>query len=136
MNYESIFIERINNIYPNAYNWVEKIDELPLAIGKKILSEILETGCKAQNEANIMLGRRTAKRLPRYWLFDHLEEVALSSIDIDDEWEYRRLIELIQEAEPKLMKKFIELGLSSKGAEIREAAEDYMEKSKRTKLRP
>ncbi|MFX3649329.1 MAG: hypothetical protein ACE3K2_07900 [Paenibacillus sp.] len=51
-----------------------------------------------------------------------------TAICLDDEWEYRRLLDLLSEAIPKLLDWGIELGINSRNEEIQEAANDHKEK--------
>jgi hypothetical protein len=54
----------------------------------------------------------------------------VSSIDVEDDWEYRRLVELVEECMPQALKIFIALGYKSKNDEIREAAIEFKNKHK------
>ncbi len=59
------------------------------------------------------------------WLDRNFLEVASSCIDYSDEWEYRRLVELVDLVVPKLMQQVLDIGKNSENEEVREVVEDY-----------
>ena len=59
------------------------------------------------------------------WLNKYFLEAASSCIDYSDEWEYRRLVELVVLVIPKLKQKVLNIGKNSENEEIREVVEDY-----------
>jgi hypothetical protein len=59
-----------------------------------VLSYFLELACQAQNMLNIELGRASLVTLPRKWLLEKIEAAAKPLLDTNDEWEYRRLLEV------------------------------------------
>lgn len=56
---------------------------------------------------------------------EHIPKVANDCINFDDEWEYRRLLELIDETVPSLLKWTVERGKDSLHEEVREASKDF-----------
>jgi hypothetical protein len=54
-----------------------------------------------------------------------MESVIINAISFDNEWEYRRLLELLVETCPNMMSNIISKGLLSKNEEVVEAAEDF-----------
>ncbi|MGO4729728.1 hypothetical protein [Paenibacillus sp. 2KB_22] len=118
----------INQISPNISTRLEDIERIPTGLGIKILTILIEWACQPQNTHPIEIARKKIKTIPSDWLIEHLPNVAKTAICLDDEWEYRRLLELLSEAIPKLLDWGIELGINSKNKEIKEAANDYKEK--------
>jgi hypothetical protein len=59
--------------------------------------------------------------LPRALVLEHLERVAASALDLTDEWEYRRRLELAELLDVELVR----VGLASNDPDLREAAEDW-----------
>lgn len=55
-------------------------------------------------------------------------EVADESINYFDEWEYRRLVELVYIYIPELKEKVLTRGINSVNEEIREVVEDFRDK--------
>ena len=54
-----------------------------------------------------------------------LQDAVTRTLDLDDEWEYRRLVELLLEIAPQFVERYLEIGRSSNVADVREAAEDF-----------
>jgi hypothetical protein len=54
-----------------------------------------------------------------------IESVATECLDLNDEWEFRRLLELYEMLDEQLLRRLVEHGSHSKNPEVREAAEDY-----------
>jgi hypothetical protein len=55
----------------------------------------------------------------------HLDAAVAEQLNLDDEWEYRRLLELLSLLAPERLPVLIERGRSSPDAESRNAAEDW-----------
>jgi len=55
-----------------------------------------------------------------------LIDAAKDAIDLSDEWEYRRFVELVVAAVSELKEKALEIGMKSCNVDIREAAFDYL----------
>ena len=90
-----------------------------------ILKMFVQWACESQNIANIELGRKRVSHLNKKWLQDHLIDAANDALDLSDEWEYRRFVELVIVAVPELKKEAVEIGMQSNNADIREASDDY-----------
>jgi hypothetical protein len=82
----------------------------------------LGCGCQAQNARSITLGRLVAVEIPREWFVARIEGVASRVLNLEDEWEYRRLLELYSGVDEGLLRRLIAHGLGSANADIREAA--------------
>ena len=80
----------------------------------------------AQNYVPIELGRKKIDEINKKWLCDNLIRVSRKCIDFSNEWEYRRLVELVVEAVPKLKGELLKLGENSENLEIREVVEDFL----------
>jgi hypothetical protein len=91
------------------------------------LAYLLELACRAQNVRNIDLGRRALLSLPHDWLLARIEGVASSTLDLEDEWEYRRALELYWLIDEPLARRCAARGLASQNAEVREAARDLLD---------
>ncbi|MXQ54915.1 hypothetical protein [Shimazuella alba] len=81
--------------------------------------------CQGQNLGPITLARKQIKLIHQDWLLEHIPKVANDCINFDDEWEYRRLLELIDETVPSLLKWTVEKGKDSLHEEVREASKDF-----------
>ena len=93
-----------------------------------VLAYLLELACQAQSIYNIGLGRNSLMAIPRDWLLERIEQVAEPLIQRDQEYEFRRLLELYELLDAGLLRRVAERGRLSHNREIREAAEDFLEK--------
>lgn len=59
------------------------------------------------------------------WLIKHFTEVADENIDYSDEWEFRRLVELVMLCAPELKECALSKGTNSENEKAREVVEDY-----------
>lgn len=89
------------------------------------LRDAIQLACQAQNVSRIVKGRQQVLALPRAWVLERIEQVAGEAIDLSDEWEYRRLLELAESLDAGLVQRFVSLGLDSEDPEVREAAQDF-----------
>lgn len=121
--------EKLNSIYPNTYERICGISAFPLSAGRSILVTLLGLACQSQHIGMIILARQTIAKIPSEWLIRQLPETISDSLSLEDEWEYRRLLELLREVSPQLLKRYIEQGLKSNDGDIREAAEDFLPES-------
>ncbi|MBX6316507.1 MAG: hypothetical protein IRY99_26880 [Isosphaeraceae bacterium] len=53
----------------------------------------LELACQPQNAGLIVQGRSRVLALPRRWVLEHIEPLAIAVLNLSDYWEYRRLLE-------------------------------------------
>ena len=67
-SYEDRFRRRLDTIQAGAWERLEQIGTFPPEAARALLREILETGCLAQNAANILLGREALARLLAWWV--------------------------------------------------------------------
>ena len=125
--YEEWIINNLNKISGFKYEDVSRLDEFPLEISLEVLKVLVGFACESQNDVPIMLGRANICKIDKSWLAQHLIEVAKSCLDLNDEWEYRRLFELVLEAVPELKQEVADIGFNSADDDIKEAAADYLD---------
>lgn len=125
--YELWLIERLEKIDNFRYNEINNLHLYPLSISKQVLRVLIENSCLGQNYAPIELGRKKIDEIDKDWLKQHFLAVAESCIDFSDDWEYRRLLELIVCVIPELKAAALEFGKDSENEDIREVVEDYKE---------
>lgn len=123
--YELHLKKRIEDIDGFKYDNIKFLDRYPIATAELVLKELLENSCLGQNCVPIQLGRSKLKEVNRVWLQTHLMEVAFSCIDFSDEWEYRRLVELVIEVIPELKDEILHIGENSENQDIREVVDDF-----------
>jgi hypothetical protein len=86
----------IDSVYPDASGRLDRIDELPDSAGKRIVNTLLEAACQSQHIGKILAARKALLRLPGPWLARVLHDAIEEVVDLKDEWEYRRLMELLK----------------------------------------
>lgn len=125
--YEEMLISKLNKIKGFKYNDIKILQSYPIDISTSVLRVLIENACLSQNYRSIELGRKKIDEIDKIWLKEHFINVANSCINFNDEWEYRRLLELAKKTLPGLVQEVIKRGLSSINGEVREAAMDFNE---------
>ena len=123
--YEMLLVDELKKINKFPYEDIQLIDKYPLCISKKVLKVLIENACLGQNYIPIELGRKKINEINKEWLNRYFLEVASSCINYSDEWEYRRLVELVVLVVPELKQRVLNIGKNSENEEIREVVEDY-----------
>ena len=91
-----------------------------------LLGHLLLLSCQCQNAGRMMLARRALATVPSETLVTRLVPLAHELIDQDDEWEFRRLLELLSFLGLEhALREAIEVGLRSSQAEVVEAAAGF-----------
>jgi len=115
---------KLNLLHPGASDRLDRIDELPDPVGRSIVNTLLEAACQSQHVGNIMSARKAMLAIPPLWLSGVLCDAIEEVVDLNDEWEYRRLIELLKELKSELLKNYLDYGMDSGNGVIHEAATD------------
>ena len=123
--YELWVIEELHKIGNFQYEDIQNLHQYPLATSKQVLIDLIENACLGQNYAPIELGQKKINEINKEWLEQYFLEVAEACIDFSDEWEYRRLVELVASVIPELKEKVLELEVDSDNEEIRELVEEF-----------
>ena len=89
------------------------------------LKPAIEMACQPQNAHRILAGRQQVLAFPKTWVIENIEEVATEVLDLNDYWEYRRLLELVETLSSDVLRRLVAIGLISDDSDVREAAEDY-----------
>ncbi len=92
-----------------------------------IVGRLLVWACQPTNARLIMIGRECLTQFPQEWISDMIRRTAESAINIADDWDYRRLLELTELISPKLLGWAISLSEGSDDPDINEAADDFRE---------
>ena len=125
--YEAWLIEELQKIDNFPYEDIKLLDKYPLQVSKQVLKVLIENSCLGQNYEPIDLACKKINEIDKNWLRQYFIEVASSCIDYSDEWEYRRLVELVFGVVPELKQKILEFGAKSENDEIREVVEDFQD---------
>jgi hypothetical protein len=125
--HEVAFRRRLETFHEGLGDRVEMLPSLDWATAKEVLAYLLDLACRAQHVRNIELGRETLLALPRTWLLAHIEALAEPLISLNDEWEFRRLLEVYERLDKPLAQRLAERGLSTPSPDIREAGREFLE---------
>ena len=125
--YEIDYRNQMDTFQKDLWAHLDLIPTLPTDTGHAVLSYLLELACQAQNELNIRLGREALLALPQMWLLEHIEEDAEPLIQLNDDWEYRRLLELYSMLDNMLARKLALRSIDNPDIGIREARQDFLE---------
>ena len=97
-----------------------------------LLKGSLELACQAQRIDNIEAGRQGILSLSRPWVLKHIEQVAEPLVQLNEEWEYRRLLEVYMSLDPNLVQQLVERALKNENREIQEVGQDFLDILSRT----
>src|SRR5687767_13163541 len=90
------------------------------------LRAAVQRACQPSYVPYIVEGRDRVLAMPRSWVLAHIEGVAKESLDLEDYWEYRRLLELFDLIGARdELQRLIAHGCQSADGDVREAAEDF-----------
>ena len=124
--YEIDLMQKVNKISNDLYDDIKNLDKYSLSASKQVLEILIGNACLGQNIMPIRLGReKIGEILNHDWLMKHFMEAADEVIDYSDEWEYRRLVELVMICIPELKESVLSRGMNSEDEEIREVVEDF-----------
>lgn len=118
-------IQHLDKISSGVWDDLSTVPALQDSQSHAIVAEFLECACQSQNTANIQIGRHGLSHIPRRWILQNIELIADSVLDIDDEWEFCRLLEVYQLLDQELSQRLIQRGQIHPKEEIREATGDY-----------
>ncbi len=91
-----------------------------------VVAILLEAACKYQNVGPIVASRTVLSKIPAADVHELLPSVVRTTLDLDDEWEYRRLLEVLQVVNQSgLLAQYIVAGKKSSNPEVREAALEF-----------
>ncbi len=97
------------------------------AVATQVIAACLSYACECQANANIELGRAALMAAPRRLVLATLNSVAGKTIDLRDEWEFRRYVELLSLLDPEAARVVGDSNATSSQPELREAAQDYLD---------
>jgi hypothetical protein len=115
---------KLNSLHPGASDRIDRIDELPDPVGRSIVNTLLQQACQSQHIGSITSARQAMLAIPPVWLSRVLHDAISDVVDLNDEWEYRRLIELLKELNSGLLRVYLDYGMESGSGAIHEAATD------------
>lgn len=126
-SYEQLYRRRMDSFQTGLWQHLDTVPLLAESLAMEILGYLLELACQATHIENIMLGRTALLAIPRHWLLTHVEAAAEPLLLLNDDWGYRRLLEVYHSLDAGLTAKLVSRGLVSDNLDIREAAQDFLE---------
>lgn len=94
-------------------------------ISERILYILLQWACYGQNETGILFGREQIAKIPMQWLEKHLMTVVKNDFEYTDDWNYRRLLELVSKQVPELMEDVLLINSDTNNPDLLEVIEDF-----------
>lgn len=125
--YGTSYKRRMNAFQEGLWEHLEVVPRLAPETRDAVMGYLLELACQCQNIANITLGRMALLALPREWVVQNIERYAQPLLELEDEWEYRRLLEVYQRLDDTLVHRLALRGLTSPESEIQETAHEWLE---------
>lgn len=124
--YGTAYKQHMDSFREGLWKHLETVPTLDPQTQEAVLQYLLSLSCQAQNIANISLGRKALLSLPRDWLLQTVEQAAQPLLELEDEWEYQRLLEVCQHLDQALSHRIAVRGLVSPNRDIREAARSIL----------
>lgn len=89
------------------------------------LRDAIRLACIPTSTHRIEAGRLNVLLMPRDFVAAHVLDIASGCLDPNDDWAFRRLLELLSMACPELVPLVVSQGITSLNPDIHEAAEDF-----------
>lgn len=124
--YVKEFKSQHDAFHPGLWSCLERVPDLDANVGRALLNYLLSLACRCQNTLNIELGRAGLLALPKGWLLRHIEEAVGTLLRVDDEWEYRRLLEVCWKIDDELVRRFALDGIERANGEVREISDECL----------
>jgi hypothetical protein len=127
--YENAIAESLNNIAnKEIYFRTSEIMALSEETASEVVGELISWACQPTNIMPITIARSCLKQFPIEWVSHKIKKTVFRFIDINDDWDYRRLLELCELISLDLLKWAIELNEKSTNPDIAEAVDDFNER--------
>ena len=126
--YEKAIADELNDIADKEiYFHPSEIMSLSDTLAYKVIGTLLSWACQPQNITPITIARDCLKQFPVEWVSPKIKQTVFHFIDITDDWDFRRLLELCDLISIDLLKWAITLGADSTNPDIIEAVDDFNE---------
>lgn len=104
---------------------IYNISTYEIQVSEKVLLILLQWACYGQSESGILFGRKQIEKIPKRWLQEHLITVVKNDFEYTDDWNYRRLLELVSKQVPELMGDMLLINLDTTNPDLLEVIEDF-----------
>jgi hypothetical protein len=117
----------LDRFEPNLWERLEEIESFREETRFAVLIGALERACLAQHIGNINLGRFVLQhRLPREWVLQNIGTAAETILaDQEQEWVFRRLLELYSTLDAGLLRELVDRGQRHASPDVRAAAQEF-----------
>ena len=126
--YDKSFRQGLDAFHKDLWANPERVSRLEPSKAIEVLADAVDLACRSQNMRNIDLGRKFVMAAPRAWVLEHIEWVAEPLVQLNDDWEYRRLLELYEGLDAGLLLRLEKRGLQNSDVDIRDAGSDFIER--------
>lgn len=124
--YLAATISRVNGRAAGLWDHLERVLDLEPAVGRAVLLDFLEQACLSQNDGNIRIGRYGIAALPRAWVLANIEAAAEPMLSGDDDWAYRRMLEVFRYLDSSMAHKLALRALAHSSSDIRGCGQDFL----------
>ena len=130
-SYEKAIADSLNNAAnKEVYFSISEIMALSEKTAAEVIGKLIFWACNPTNIMPITIARNCLEQFPVDWVSPKIKQTVFRYIDIKDDWDYRRLLELCELISLDLLEWAIELNEKSTNPDIVEAVNDFKERSK------
>ena len=129
-SYEKAIADSLNNTAnKEVYFSISEIMALSEKTAAEVIGKLIFWACNPTNIMPITIARNCLEKFPVDWVSPKIKQTVFRYIDINDDWDYRRLLELCELISLDLLEWAIELNEKSTNPDIVEAVNDFKERS-------
>ena len=129
-SYEKAIADSLNNTAnKEVYFSISEIMALSEKTAAEVIGKLIFWACNPTNIMPITIARNCLEQFPVDWVSPKIKQTVFRYIDINDDWDYRRLLELCELFSLDLLEWAIELNEKSTNPDIVEAVNDFKERS-------
>jgi len=126
VEYAAWFKRDLDALDPDLASQLWRLESFPLATQRAAVEMFLSYACTPTNMYSIELGRAGLLETPPRVVRDHLAHAVRTTINLSDEWELRRLLEILCFVDVDMARGFASAAAVASDPEIAEAGEDTL----------
>jgi len=123
--YEQSFRKRLDEFADGLSEDISGLHFLDKAVQENVFRFLLKLACQSQDSEALQMGGQGIRALRRAWVLERIEAVSEAVLDLSNDYEYRRLLELAETLDDDLLKNLVKRGQESNDEELRETAEGF-----------
>jgi hypothetical protein len=101
--YDAQLARKLESITPGLSQDLKRLPEFAESVAQAAIRELLSCACQATHDRVVSLGKHNLTLLPPPWLAARLPSLIQAQLNLNDDWEFRRLLELLHEISPTSM---------------------------------